>query len=119
MLRSETVRTASLNGLGDLKIGPISGVTPISKPFEFFPGMPKSWSYGFMVNDEDAPTGRPAGSLGWSGGTNTYYWIDPRNGIGGFWATQMRPFPDHVSFEGFMQFETAAYRALRGSEPAA
>ena len=119
VLRPETVRTASLNGLGDLKIGPISGVTPISKPFEFFPGMPKSWSYGFMVNDEDAPTGRPAGSLGWSGGTNTYYWIDPRNGIGGFWATQMRPFPDHVSFEGFMQFETAAYRALRGSEPAA
>ena len=83
ILRPDTVRMAVVNGLGDLKIGAIAGVTPISKPFEFFPGMPKSWSYSFMVNDEDAPTGRPAGSLGWSGGTNTYYWIDLRNGIGG------------------------------------
>ena len=40
----------------------LPGVIPtISNDAEFFPGIKKSWSYTFMVNDEDAPTGRPAG----------------------------------------------------------
>ena len=47
-----------------------------------------------MVNDEDAPTGRPAGALGWAGLANLFYWIDRKNGIGGFWATQILPFGD-------------------------
>ena len=36
-----------------------------------------------------APTGRPAGSLGWAGLANSFYWIDPKNGIGGVYATQI------------------------------
>jgi methyl acetate hydrolase len=72
----------------------------------------KSWSLPFMVNDEPAPTGRPAGALGWAGLGNLYYWIDRTNGIGGFWATQVLPFGDATSFGGYLEFETAAYRAL-------
>jgi hypothetical protein len=44
-----------------------------------------------MVNDETAPTGRPAGALGWAGLANCFFWIDRRNGIGGYWATQILP----------------------------
>ena len=33
-----------------------------------------------MVNDEKAPTGRPAGALGWAGLANLFYWIDRQNG---------------------------------------
>ena len=56
--------------------------------------MPKSWAYTFMVNDEDAPTGLPAGSLGWTGLANLYFWIDMRNRIAGYWAAQLLPFAD-------------------------
>ena len=119
VLRPETVRAAAVNGLGDKKIRMLPGVIPaLSNDAEFFPGMPKSWGYSFMINDEDAPTGRPAGALCWAGLANLFYWIDRRNGIGGFWATQILPFGDAVSFTGYMDLETAAYRSLVTSKAA-
>ena len=66
-----------------------------------------------MVNDEEAPTGRPAGAIGWAGLANCFYWIDRKNGLGGYWATQILPFADPTSFGGYMDFETAAYAARR------
>ena len=113
VLKPETVRVAVTNGLGDKKIKMLPGVIPsLSNDAEFFPGMPKSWALTFMINDEDAPTGRPAGALGWAGLANLFYWIDRKNGIGGFWATQILPFADPTSFGGYMDFETAAYQNL-------
>ena len=113
VLKPETVREAEKNGLGEKKIRMLPGVmAAFSNDAEFFPGLPKSWALSFMVNDADAPTGRPAGALGWAGLANLFYWIDRTNGIGGFWATQILPFADPVSFTGYMEFETAAYRSL-------
>ncbi len=110
VLKAETVRMAERNGLGEMKIKPLPGVIPaLSNDAEFFPGQPKSWALSFMVNDEAAPTGRPAAALGWAGLANLYYWIDRQNGIGGFWGTQILPFADPASFGGFMEFETAVY----------
>jgi methyl acetate hydrolase len=104
--------------LGDKKIKGLPGAIPsLSNYAEFFPGMNKSWAYTFMVNDEEAPTGRPAGELGWAGLANLFYWIDRSNGVGGFWATQILPFADPVSFGGYMDFETAVYSHLRAGEP--
>lgn len=114
ILRPETVEFAVQNHLGDLKVKMLPGVIPtLSNDAEFFPGMPKSWSYTFMINDEDAPTGRPAGSIAWAGLANLYYWIDRRNGIGGYWATQILPFADAGSVGGYLDFEKATYDALR------
>lgn len=42
-----------------------------------------------MINNEKAPTGRPAGAHGWAGLANLFYWIDRENGFGGYWATQI------------------------------
>lgn len=110
VLRAETVAMAVENGLGDMKIKGLPGVIPsLSNYAEFFPGMPKSWALTFMINDLDAPTGRPAGSLAWAGLANLYYWIDRRNGIGGFWATQVFPFADPASVGGYLDLETAVY----------
>ncbi len=115
VLKPETVEFAARNHLGDLKIKGLPGVQPnLSNDAEFFPGMPKSWALTFMINDEDAPTGRPAGSLAWAGLANLYYWIDRRNGVGGFWATQIFPFADATSVGGYLDFETSTYRALNG-----
>jgi len=113
VLNKETVETAVRNGLqAHQTVTMLPGVIPaITNDAEFFPGLKKSWSYTFMVNDEDAPTGRPAGALGWAGLPNLFYWIDRKNGFGGYWATQILPFADPTSFGGYMEFETAAYAA--------
>jgi methyl acetate hydrolase len=113
VLKKETVLAAEKNGLGDKKIKGLPGVIPsLSNYAEFFPGMSKSWALTFMINEEDAPTGRPAGSLAWAGLPNLFYWIDRRNGIGGFWATQVFPFADPTSVAGYLAFETAVYDSL-------
>jgi methyl acetate hydrolase len=114
VLKPETVQMAEQNQLGEKKITRLPGIIPtLSNDAEFFPGLSKSWSFTFMVNDEAAPTGRPAGALGWAGLANLFYWIDRQNGFGGFWATQILPFADPVSFGGYMDFETAFYDSLR------
>jgi methyl acetate hydrolase len=113
VLKKETVEMAAKNSLpGDMKIKGLPGVIPsLSNYAEFFPGMPKSWALTFMINDHDAPTGRPAGALAWAGLANLYFWIDRKNGLGGFWATQILPFVDPASVGGYLDFETAVYRA--------
>jgi methyl acetate hydrolase len=114
VLKKETVEMATKNGLpGDMKIKGLPGVIPgLSNYAEFFPGMPKSWALTFMINDQDAPTGRPAGALAWAGLANLYFWIDRKNGIGGYWATQIFPFADPASVGGYIDFETAVYDAM-------
>ena len=119
VLKPETVEMAVRNGLGDKKITGLPGVIKnLSNDAEFFPGLSKSWALSFMVNDETAPTGRPAGALGWAGLANLYFWIDRQNGYGGFWATQILPFADATSFGGYMKFETALYDALSARKAA-
>jgi len=119
VLKPETVKMAEQNQLGNRKICALPGViSSLSNDAEFFPGQEKSWAFSFMVNDETAPTGRPAGALGWAGLANLFYWIDRKNGYGGFWATQILPFADAASFTGYMQLETAFYDSLKSSQAA-
>lgn len=114
VLQADTVMRMAQNGLGSIKVTMCKTVIPtLSHDAEFFPGMPKSWAYTFMINDEVAPTGRPAGALGWAGLANSFYWIDRQNGLGGFWTTQILPFADEISFSTYMDFETAVYRNLQ------
>ncbi|MFD9681893.1 serine hydrolase domain-containing protein [Rhodococcus sp. NPDC059969] len=111
VLAPETVAAAVRNGLEGQHVGLLPGVLPtLSNDAEFFPGVPKGWAYSFMTNEEVAPTGRPAGSLAWAGLANLYYWIDRQTGVGGFWATQILPFADAGSINGYLEFETAVYR---------
>lgn len=111
VLKAETVNAMSKNGLGPIKVGGWKTSIPsLSNDGEFFPGMEKSWAYTFMINEEDTPSGRPAGSLAWAGLANTFFWIDRKNGIGGYWASQILPFQDAVSYPGFVDFETVVYR---------
>ena len=115
VLKPETIEAAVRNGLqAHQKVVMLPGVIPsLSNDADFFPGLNKSWSYTFLINDEAAPTGRPAGAIGWAGLANTFFWIDRKSGLGGYWATQILPFADPVSFTGYMDFETATYAAQR------
>ncbi len=110
VLKAETVDLMTANSLGDMKIKMLPGaIASLSNDAEFFPGMPKSWGYTWMVNDQRAPTGRPAGAVAWAGLANLYYWIDRKNKVGGMWGTQILPFVDGVSVPGYLNFEKTVY----------
>ncbi len=111
LLRPATMAFAVRNGLRpDQRVVGLPSVVPaVTRPAEFFPGLPKSWAYSFMVNDEETPTGRPAGSLAWAGLANVFFWIDRRTGIAGVWAAQLLPFCDERALGDYLRFETAVY----------
>ena len=112
VLQSATVDMMSRNQMGKIRVGELkTAIPPLSNNAEFFPGMPKSWGLSFMINDEVAPTGRSAGSLGWAGLANSFFWIDPAKGIGGAYLTQVLPFIDEKAFPLYIAFESAAYDA--------
>ena len=115
VLKAETVEAMSQNGLpaGVMSGGWGTSIPSLSNPGEFDPGIQKTWAYTFQRNEEDTVTGRPAGSLMWAGLGNLYYWIDRKNGVGGFWGSQILPFMDAVSYPGFVDFEAAVYRSLK------
>ncbi len=111
VLKPETVDLMAGNAMGDSKVSMLHTVMPhVSNDAEFFPGMSKGWGLSFMINDEQAPTGRTEGSLAWAGLANTYYWIDLKRGIGGVYATQLFPFGDTKSLALFYEFERAVYQ---------
>ena len=110
VLKPETVDQMSSNAMGNCKVCLLKTTAPpLSNDAEFFPGMDKQWGLSFMINNEQAPTGRSAGALAWAGLANTYYWIDQQKGIGGVYATQILPFADAKSLPLFYAFESAAY----------
>ncbi|TDJ64798.1 MAG: class A beta-lactamase-related serine hydrolase [Proteobacteria bacterium] len=113
VLQAQTVARMVCNGLGSLKSGSwTSSIPALANSGDFFPGLSKSWAYTFQINDEAAPTGRPAGQLSWAGLANSFYWIDRHNGIGGMWSSQILPFQDIGSYPGSVDFETVVYRTL-------
>ena len=113
LLAPGTVDAMSRNQIGEHRVRALKTVIPpFSNDAEFFPGMPKTWSLGFMINTEEAPTGRSAGSLAWAGLANSYYWIDPARGVGGAWLAQVLPFVDEKAVPAYLAFERAVYESL-------
>ena len=110
ILAPETVAQMSMNAMGTLQVTPLETAIPsLSNDAEFFPGCEKKWGLSFMINNAEAPTGRSPGSLAWAGLANTYYWIDPKKGVGGVYAAQILPFADKKALPLFYAFEKTAY----------
>jgi methyl acetate hydrolase len=113
VLKPETVRSMAENHIGALNVRLLeTAMPPYSNDAEFFPGMVKKWGLGFMINTENMRDGRGAGSLAWAGLGNTYFWIDPSEGVAGVILTQLIPFADPKVLGLFEKFETAVYAAL-------
>jgi len=113
ILSPETVAEMGRSQIGALSVGALRTALPASSnDAEFFPGMAKSWSLAFLINEEDAPDGcRAAGSLAWAGLANTYYWIDPKRDVAGVIVTQILPFADPKVLDLLGAFERAVYAA--------
>ncbi|KAJ9604817.1 hypothetical protein H2200_010932 [Cladophialophora chaetospira] len=94
-------------------LGEIGASIPIaSLEGTILPSLPvekKGWSTGLLLNHEDLPYGRKAGSGSWAGLGNLFYWIDPKTGIAGMIATSILPFLNPTFMRLFDEFERVAY----------
>lgn len=114
VLGADTVRLMAENHMGDIPVTGMPAALPASTyPFELYPGVPKRWGLSFMINMQDLPGGRRAGSLAWGGLRNTYFWIDPASGLGAALFTQMLPFVDPKTLALLDRFERAVYAEIR------
>jgi CubicO group peptidase (beta-lactamase class C family) len=114
VLKAETVQQMSRNAMGETRVTLLkTAAPPLTNDAEFFPGLEKSWGLSFQINEQKAPTGRPAGGLMWAGLANTYYWIDRQSGIGGVYLSQILPFADKKSLPLYYEFESAVYHSLQ------
>ncbi len=112
VLRPETVALMSRNHMGDLDVTRlVTADAATSHDAEFFPGMRKKWTLGFMLGTEPVPGRRGADSLTWAGLGNTYFWIDPAQDVAGVILTQSLPFADPRVLATYDAFETAVYAA--------
>jgi CubicO group peptidase (beta-lactamase class C family) len=81
----------------------------VSHDIDLLPGTPVTWSLLGMRNEEPTAQGRPAGTLAWAGGANSYYWADSTTAAVLF--TQVIPFADPAVIELFAAVEQAVRAA--------
>jgi methyl acetate hydrolase len=116
VLRPETVALMGQNHIGDLDVQDMTTQSAdLSNDVALFPGMAKKWGLTWLINTEDVPSRRSAGSLAWAGLYNTYYWLDPRRQVTGVILTQILPFADPTGLQLLDDFETAVYQTTTES----
>lgn len=114
ILQPATVDVMSNNQMGALRVNRLVSAMPeLSNDAEFFPGEEKSWGLTFQINEDEAYTGRSAGTLMWAGLTNCYFWADRRADVGGVFLTQTLPFVDERALQVFYEFEACVYIHLK------
>lgn len=110
ILSAKSVAEMSRNQIGDIRAGYMGSAMPdLAAPFDNFPDQHTGWGLGFLINPEAGPAGRSPGSLAWAGIFNSYYWIDPKEGVAGVFVAQMSPFGDPGALASFAALERMAY----------
>ena len=110
VLESETVAKMSRNQIGPLRAGVMETTMPaLSARVEWFPEMTAGWGLGFLINPEQGPDGRAAGSLAWAGICNTFYWFDPASDVAAVLLMQLLPFADTGALAALSAFERGVY----------
>lgn len=110
ILKPETVAIMGQNHIGDVLVEKLATCMPhLTNDAEFYPGMAKKWGLSFMINQQDVPGARRAGSLAWAGLRNSYFWIDPKSDLCGAIFTQQFPFADPGVLGLLDRFERAIY----------
>ena len=116
LLRPETVMQMGQNQIGDIPVRIMKTAMPeLSNDVDLFPGIRCGHGLASVVNAQQGPNGRSAGTLTWAGLFNTYYWIDPQKRVTGVILTQILPFADHKAVKLYGEFESAVYDALKAA----
>lgn len=110
VLAEATVAEMARNQVAPLRAGFMGSAMPdLAQPYDTFPDQHTGWGLGFLINPEQGPNGRSPNSLAWAGIFNSYYWIDPANGVGGVMMSQLAPFGDAGALGFFGELERTAY----------
>ena len=114
LLRPETVAILGQNQIGNLQLGVMrTAMQELSNDVDLFPGVRCGHGLASVVNAQQGPNGRSAGTLTWAGLFNTYYWIDPQKHVAGVILTQILPFADDRAVKLYGEFERGVYDALQ------
>ena len=112
ILEPATVDAAFSNQIADLDF-PAEIVTAdpsASHTFAVGPGF--KWGYGLLLNTDDIPGRRRAGSGAWAGLLNTHFWVDRTTGITAAIYSQFLPFAPEPAMRMSQDFEAALYKSL-------
>jgi CubicO group peptidase (beta-lactamase class C family) len=114
ILQPKTVASMAVNQIGELTAGKMRTSRPnVSSDVDIQPGFTEKWGLGFLINSTTYKGGRAAGSLAWAGIYNTFYWIDPKNGLCAVLMMQFMPFVDKEAVGLLDDFERAVYGSLK------
>jgi hypothetical protein len=73
------------------------------------PGQIRRYGLAGLLNMDEVPGGRSAGSTSWAGLANCYYWADPTTGAAGVLMAQVLPFGNEGVIDTFDKVEKAVY----------
>ncbi|KAG5946206.1 hypothetical protein E4U59_004261 [Claviceps monticola] len=76
---------------------------------EFEVGQPLNYGLGGMLNMQNVPGKRRAGSIAWSGILNSRWWLDPKTGIAAVLIVNVQPNGDPVAATLYDELERAVY----------
>ena len=112
ILQEATVAAAFQNQIGDLDFPAeiLTADPSITDTLAVGPGY--KWGYGLLLNTQDVPGARKAGSGAWAGLFNTHFWIDPSSGICASIYTNSLPFITPEAMGMYGAFEEALYASL-------
>ena len=111
ILRADTVRTAFTNQIGELDFPADIPTADPSSTHTFSIGSGWKWGHGLLLNTEDVPGARRAGSGAWAGLCNTHFWIDRSAGLAASIYSNFLPFVPPEALQLYADFERALYAA--------
>ncbi|HZD65521.1 MAG TPA: serine hydrolase domain-containing protein [Acidimicrobiales bacterium] len=111
ILGAETVDQMLANHIGELAVTPFATAHPeLSTDVDLGPD--RAWGLGFLLTTREAPGYRSAGSGGWAGLFNSYFWVDPARRVTAAVHMQFLPFYDDRAVRLATDFEQALYATL-------
>jgi len=112
LLEPATVDRAFTNQIGELDFPPEIRTADPGSTDDFNAGPGFKWGLGLLLNSEQQPGMRAAGSGAWAGLMNTHFWADRASGVTGAIYTQTLPFVEPRVFQVYVDFERALYASI-------
>jgi methyl acetate hydrolase len=112
ILKPETVDAAFTNQIGEIDFPPEIKTADPGSTADFNGGPGLKWGLGRVLNSEQQPGMRAAGSGSWAGIFNTHFWVDRKTGVTGAIYAQTLPFVEPAVFQVYVDFEKALYASL-------
>ena len=112
ILEPATVDQAFTNQIGELDFPPAIGTADPGATADFNAGPGFKWGLGLLLNTEQEPGMRAAGSGAWAGLMNTHFWVDRATGVTGAIYAQTLPFVEPRVFQVYIDFEQALYASI-------